>query len=279
MNRHWVPVALAAFMLAVVACGAPTFKPIPPPEGGPSRDTTTTAPPPDLREVPLDAVAGNDPPDLRIEGGSSVLRGTVFGPEGPVPGAIVRVVRLTTEGQATADVATDEAGNWELLDVLGGVYRIRAFLPPTLTVPDPEIFLLKAEEEKRVDLSLRQFGGIDAAVTFDPPEPIVGEQVAVTLLLTIPSVNAEGRVIRSPVATGSATLTHSTSWKLLTRNPENIGVDGRVSWGLRCDAAGTPTMRATLDTGQVFDLGAPNCAEPPPPEPVEGEGDAPPTSA
>jgi hypothetical protein len=76
-------------------------------------------------------------PPVEVFGGKASLRGTVAGPDGPVPDATVRLERFVGDRSGTAQVTTDEAGRWTAPDVHGGRYRIRAWWGGNITATPP----------------------------------------------------------------------------------------------------------------------------------------------
>ncbi|MGH9186035.1 MAG: carboxypeptidase-like regulatory domain-containing protein [Acidimicrobiales bacterium] len=233
---------------------------VPPPTTAP----VTPAPP-----GPLPAVAGTTtiPPVPTV--GSAVLRGTVFGPQGPVPGATVRIDRFDRDRRTTTDMVTQPDGTWALAGIPGGRYRVRAFQSPTLAQIEPEIFFLTAAEDKVLNLDVNDFGGPQLQVAVAPDPPQLDQLLTLTVQLESRSVSGDGVVRADPLVGWTVNVVSAGTWTV--RQPAVSATDGagRASFLLECDAAGPNRVQVAVRqfaTDQATVLGAdgPDCEAPPP---------------
>lgn len=200
----------AALVVAAVAIAACT--------GGSddARPTSTTRPTPstsivDLSGVALPVVAGATTSTV-IETGEARIVGTVTGPEGPAPGATVRIERLTAGGEVRTDVTTDGEGRFALEGVPGGRYRVRAFLPPTLAQTAPDVRFLADREEHRFDLRMEAHHGVHVLADVAPDVPTVGAPVNLVVRVVERQVDADGIVRAVGVAGARVRLTGLGAW-------------------------------------------------------------------
>ena len=191
-------VSVAAVFLG--ACGAPDSGLLPPPSSTSSTSTVPVTQPVDRSLIQLEAFPGVTTTTLPIEVGKSTLRGTVLGPEGPVPGAVVRIQRLVGDAVQSRDVATDPAGTFVVANVPGGRYRIRAFLAPRLAMTQPEIFYMTDGDERTVDLRTEVYEGVAVKASATPGSPIVGQGVNIAVRVANRTVEPDGIGREVPVA-------------------------------------------------------------------------------
>jgi len=117
--------AVSVCLLAVAACSGGTGKRLIPPPPDTVAKLTTAPPGSDYSSVPLNPVEGRTPPvTVAITGGDASLSGLIIGPEGPVPGATVRLERFVGDAVGHIDVISNADGTW----------RAPQLAPPT-TVP------------------------------------------------------------------------------------------------------------------------------------------------
>lgn len=248
-----------AVLLAACSGGDP-FAPLPKPDPIEIEQTTTTVEP-DLTGVPLAPALGATSTTVALGPGPMTLVGVVQGPEGPVGGAIVELERVVGDGSASARVPTAADGTWNLPNVLGGRYRIRAWRSPDLATAASTIVFLETQTTRAVDLTLAEVGGVrvDAAIAPDPP--IVDEDANLKVRVAERSVDAEGVVRDTPAAGVSVMLTGNGAWSVSSSNPATTGSDGSVVYRLRCRSDGTQTLSATLEGTETYALAIAACVE------------------
>lgn len=246
--------------LVAGACSKGEVAPLPKPPKPP--DTSSSLPPADLSGVPLPTVRGvtttTFPP---IPGGEATLSGVVVGPDGPVPGAIVHAERIVGDVFGALDVTTGPDGRWEMKDIFGGRYRLRAWkpAPDNLAATEAEVFFLGGKEKLEFSLRVQRFQGLSFASDIAPRPPLVGERSALVVQLTELSVDANGIVRSVPISGVGVELFGPGEWSVLTTNPVVTGGDGRARWELRCGEEGEQPLSVVLSDGQSFPVDTPPC--------------------
>src|SRR5690606_11294940 len=142
------------------------------------------------------------------------VRGTVVGPAGPVPGAVVRVERLVRDAVQVFEVRTGDDGGWSLEGVPGGRMRVRAFAPPRLTMLEPEVFVLTASQPRDLQLVVRADQGIVVLSDVTPSAPTVGSDVSMAVRVAEKVVGDAG-VARTRPLPGQAVQVRSSGWVLV----------------------------------------------------------------
>lgn len=207
-------VALSVVVLLVVFGGtfrAPGSGLLPPPSStAPTSapETTTTV---DYSGVTLPRVAGDISADPLVEKGRSVLHGAVTAPDGLLPGATVRLERLVGDRVQRIDAVTGEDGRFRIEQVPGGRYRVRAWLAPTFTQPEPEIFFLRDGDEKELSLGTEELEEMVVRASTTPAAPIVGNGVNLAVRVADLSVDADG-IAREVARAGIVVRVSVSGW-------------------------------------------------------------------
>lgn len=245
---------------------------------------------PDLRSAPLPAVsAAREPvPAVQMAGGGAGLAGTVVGPDGPVSGAVVHIERHTSAGSAQLQVLTDDDGTWTAGGLAGGRFRVRAYLPNLLTDLEPQVFFLRADEQRPVSSTL--VGPADRLVvnfhSSGPHHLAMVSTDAVTVGREL--VDGEGRLVVSPVPGHGVALTVTGAAGFTAPPPESTDGSGTLRFSVLCPVLGTSELRVlvqplglvpdpglpglgapdgvSLATPEAFTFALPNCEVVPPPE-------------
>lgn len=158
-----------------------------------------------------------------MKGGTARLSGTVVGPEGPVPQASVRIERETRGGLATVGLVTDELGLYDLPAVLGGRYRIRAWVSGRFTMTLSHTLFLNEGETEDTDLII---GPIDAGpyLGFTHRGAIhVGLSGTVAVSVNTRSIGDDGLVNVTGIAGATVVLVPSSG---VTAVPTEAATDG-----------------------------------------------------
>jgi len=213
------------------------------------------------------SVSGTTIEEVPPNVGTSVLGGTVVGPAGPVPGAIVRLERSIMGTVQVLDVASDAAGQWLATGIGGGRYRVRAFLPPTMASRRAELLLLRAGEEQSVDLQVEQFGQTSAVMASAPSPAVLGQPVNIGVLVTSRLVDGDGFVGTEGVAGASVVVTVSGSWvRTGPVGPVVTNGEGQATVTFTCRQVGpvsaTATVRTTVDVAPVVVQATFDCTDP-----------------
>lgn len=258
-GRH-VLVVLAPLLLAIVAgCSSPTgFRTLPEPETVTTLEATSTSRP-DRSGVSLREVRGTTTTTVAIVGGEATLVGRVDGPDGPVGGATVLIERLVGGGEAAVVVPTAADGTWNLSDVLGGRYRVRAWRVPDLALIRPTIFFLRSGQTRAVEQRLELVEGERVDTVAAPNPPVVGEATNIKVRLSTRAVDDDGVVRSRPRPGVSVRLGGSGSWSVRSANPVTTGSDGGATFTLVCEEAGAQPLLATLDGNETVALAVPDC--------------------
>ena len=123
---------------------------------------------PDSRGEPVPALAFSDVegefPEVVMAGGTARLSGLVTGPDGPVVGATVEIQRHTTDGVAMRRLSTGQTGEWSAPNLLGGRYRVRAWVSGMLAMGGSEVVYLAEDDTHRFEFAL---WGIDPTPTIE----------------------------------------------------------------------------------------------------------------
>lgn len=260
----YVALGVAVVWFLVGAGQDPDSGLLPPPRPtAPTSDVPTTTRP-DFSEVTLGAVAdGEDPPVEFREFGDATIAGAVSGPEGAVPGAIVRIERLVDDEVRRIDVVTDEQGGFVLAGTPGGRFRIRAFQAPFLTMGDPEIFYLADGETRELRFQLTAYTGRNVTSAVAPTAPFIGQDVNLLVRVTDRGVDADGVGREEPIG-GVSVEIESSGWQTRAATPFGItGANGTIVFGFRCDRITPVTAVAVVAAGtdleQRISLDVPPC--------------------
>jgi hypothetical protein len=246
----------------LTACASTDQETLPPAPPTVSTTTTTLV---DYSTVPLAPVPGKTTTTVNQGPGRARLVGTVVGPDGPVPGAVVRVERLQQESVVfRGDVATDAEGRFQTGRIVGGRWRVRAWRAPDLADVEPETVFLEATETRSVTLPLARFGEPVVTAVIAPDPPPVAEPSNLKVAVTQPSVDAEGIVHSTPLPLVVVQL-FAPNWLILSDNPQFTDGAGTVTWTITCVNAGPSGMFVSLASGNLRAVNVAPCGEPPPP--------------
>lgn len=214
-------------------------------DAGPSPTTDPTVPTTvvDRSGISLAGVRGTTTSTV-VETGTTAIRGTVTGPNGPVGGATVRIERLVAGREIRNEVPTDGSGAYSLTGQPGGRYRVRAFLPPTLAQLKPEVRFLAAGRDHTFDLRVEQQSGLVVRADVAPEPPLEGRAVNLVALVANRSVGTDGVVRAVPVVGTTVELIGLGRWEL-RRSGEPPDDDDTASTST---SLGTPTSSSTTST-------------------------------
>lgn len=254
---------LVAGLLLLSACGAPEARTLPPPSSTSSTEPAPTTTEPDYSLIALEPVPGRAVPTTPITEGSATLRGSVQGPDGPVPDAVVRADRLIRheDGDVVqrAEARTGPDGTFTLGGIPGGRFRVRAFLPPTFAMESAEVFFLRDGEERELRLVVEAFTGLTVGADSSPASPIVGQGVNLAVRVAQRTVDGDG-VAREVPQAGVMVRVDASGWTPLGPNPLQTDGNGVAVFEFQCDAVGTVSATALVGPEQqAFPLEPPPC--------------------
>ena len=262
-----IPVRLGvcAVALAILAagCQAKAVEPLPPAPKVPETTTTTVI---DYSGVGLNGVPGRTTTTIAMGPGRATLEGTVTGPDGPVPGAVVHAERLVGDAAATVDVLTGADGRYVIPRVLGGRYRLRAWkaAPDNLALVEPQVFFLEGSEKKGANLALTRYQGVSVTAAIAPDPPLIEAQSNLVVQIVDRAVDPGGIVRSTPLPDVRAELFGTGDWRVLTPVATTSDGGGRARWTLECRRVGQQPLSVVVGETTPFNLNLPACTVPPP---------------
>lgn len=230
--------------------------------GTPRVDRSTTSAI-DYSKRALRGVEGNTTTTI-LERGKTRLAGIVRGPRGAVVNATVRVERLVFDRIITRDITSTAGGHWELADVPGGRYRIRAFKAPNVAQLEPVVVFVNDGENRRIDVIVETQLGHVALGTVAPDPPVLGRALSVVVLLAYREVGGDGIVRATPVPGVEVELISSSGrWTLRSDPSRTTNSAGRASFEMTCELRGPPALLLRVPSlDLVLGIDAPACAVP-----------------
>jgi hypothetical protein len=230
---------------------------------------------PDTRGVRLSAVVarprGGVPP-LPVYGGQASIGGVVEGPDGPVAGATVKIERWVGERSGSVNVTAGDGGRFSARGLLGGRYRVRAWLEPNLTATQSEVLFLAAEGgSANVTVTLERFEGLRLQASLDVSAINVGDTARLRALLTRSAVGSDGIVSGEPVPATAIQITATPGLTVGGTSPASTGSDGMVTWPVKCEREGSFSVSLTTE-GAATSYTLPTCG----PRPVTPPSTTPP---
>jgi hypothetical protein len=214
-----------------------------------------------LGETPVEGVTATTAPV--VGPGSASLTGTVMGPSGPVAGATVEADRFVGTQFASARTTSAADGTWSLRSILGGDYRVRAWLAPTLDMATPQLLFLAAGQPQSVTLQLTSYQGQQVQVAIDPADPVVGQPANLVVQVTKPGVSSEGVLTTPPVSGAPVTLVDGAGWQVTNGNPIVTDASGEASFDLECTTPGADPLGAQIGGQPPVSLQMPDCGAAP----------------
>jgi len=254
---------LAVIAVLSTTCARPADRSLPPPSSTSSTEpepTTTTV---DRSRLVLQPVEGRTTTTL-VETGRAAVRGVVVGPDGPVADAVVRVERLVGDAVQVRDVRSLPDGTFAAEGIPGGRLRVRAFLPPTLTMASPEIFFLPDREARDLRLVLTRHEGPDVRASTAPTAPRAGDLVNLLVWVAERVVDGDG-IARTVPAPGVPVEVVASGWLLVESRPVTDD-DGVALFTYRCDRETPVTATAYIGVDpdvRTYPLEVPSCASRP----------------
>ena len=249
----------------------------------PAPNTRVTAPPvtsppatlPDTSGVILPTVPGATTTTAPVAtGGTATISGAVTGPAGPVRGATVQAERIVGGQEAVVDATTTADGAFSLAGLVGGDYRVRAWMAPGLDLVDPQIFYLGAGEDHTLRLPLSSFAGVTVVGVINPDPPTLGQAANLAVQVTGETVGPDG-VVRDPAVAGAQVeLTNGPGWLAHNGNPLTTAADGEAIFEVSCVSVGDQPLDASVNGQAPEALDVPSCQ----PAPVPTTTTPPPTT-
>lgn len=226
------------------------------------RSTTTTTIGPDRSKMALPSidVSRTSTATIGFVVGAATLTGVVSGPDGPVPGAKVRVERLVGSQRAEITVDADAEGRYTLENVQLGRVRVRAWRPPDLAMMSDDVFFASATTKHNLALDL--FGRTDVQWAMAPDTPLRGRKVNIVIQVSTRMVDELGRISVVPLS-GVGVSIYPTGVLLPMAAGERLTNEaGRVVFTLLCDSDGSAGLDVRLATGGQAVITPPPCTTP-----------------
>lgn len=279
--RVGVPIAVPFVVLLVFVgrgCRTPNVPLLKPPTGVTLPAAAATSTPQDLTGIQLAGVDGTTTLVPARASGTSHLSGSVNGPQGLVPGATVRVEHLVGDQPPPIDVVTGPDGRWDLPNIAGGRYRVRAFMAPLLAQTEAQILFLNDGEQSNLDLNVESFSApvVVAAVAPDPPE--LNQSFTLVIRVARKTVDTDGVVRSEPIISASVALTGTSGYAVQSANGVLTDGNGDAMFTLQCHTAGAAAMQVAVrptaaDTNQQVTLELSPCVDPNAPPPSSSGSD------
>jgi len=287
--RRLIPVAIpltAIGVFVVRGSHTGTFPDIHVPQNvGTTTPTTPPTAPVDLTGVSIPGVDGTTTTAPVRSIGTAHLAGVVKGPNGPVPGAVVRLEHLV-EDRVTTDVVSGPDGHYDAPNIAGGRYRVHAFLAPTYAQAEPEVFFLNDGELRGLDLPVRAYGGLALANAMAPDPPVRDDPATFVVRVANRTVDSNGIVRVRPVANATVQLVSATGFTLSGAPAVLTDGSGDAAFTLVCTTPGAnqvllQVQATAADAPQSATVTTPTCIDrAPPTTPVPpSSGSAPASSA
>jgi len=205
---------------------------------------------PDTRGVRLAPVVarpkGGTPP-LPVTGGRASIRGTVTGPGGPVAGATVLIERWVGNRSGSIRVGTGDGGGFSATGLLGGRFRVRAWLQPNQTATRSVVLFLANDQAGTAQVELESFDGLRLQGSLDLSAINVGDTARVRALLTRAAVDGDGIVVGEAVPGAQVQMTAPDGLRVTGDNPATTGENGIASIAVECEREGSYTVALSTE--------------------------------
>ncbi|MEO7555767.1 MAG: carboxypeptidase-like regulatory domain-containing protein [Acidimicrobiales bacterium] len=221
----------------------------------------TTAPT-GFATVNLASVAGTTTIKPVRTSGSARISGTVSASTASAAGVVVHLERV--DGALVTDVAAAEDGRYEFVNLAGGGYTLRAYLPPALAKTEPEVFFVRDGEDHRVDLVVDQFASLVVTSAVAPDPPVVGQPFNIVVRVASRTVDADGVVRSTPVAGAIVALSQGANVVVVGGTVAPTTAEGTVTYLSSCKQPGPLNLAAVVkltaaDVGQSVPIDLPAC--------------------
>jgi hypothetical protein len=266
--RVGLPIAVPLLVLAFfMVRGARTgdFPHVKAPKATSATAPPSTTAPVDLTGVSIAGVDGTTTTTLVRATGTAHLSGAVNGPQGPVPGATVRLEHLAG-GSVPIDVTSGPDGRYDAPNIAGGRYRVRAFLAPTFAQTDPQVFFLADGELRGLDLSVASFSGLDVSSAIAPDPPTRNQPATFVVRVANRSVDTGGIARAQPVVNASVVFVGGPDWSAGGSPNQFTDTNGDATFLVECHTPGATgvqvQVRPTInDPPQPITLTTSACAD------------------
>jgi hypothetical protein len=226
----------------------------------------TTRAAPGLRPQipPVEGVATST--SIAFANGKASISGTVLGPDGPLPGATVELVRIVDNIRSNPlRLVTNEDGKYSALGIKGGVVEIYAFKSPSFSMGDSITFF--AGPGAKQDVTVKRFDGPDLTWTLGPAQPYVGRSVTLSVRVAVQQVTPDGIVVPTFLEGIGVRVVPLGSLQPVGEFEKVSNVEGLASFTLSCSSTGPGTLQLFLATGEEATIEPRACIPPPTTQP------------
>jgi hypothetical protein len=179
----------------------------------------------------------------------------------------VRVEHLVDDRPPSVDITTSPEGRWDLPNIAGGRYRVRAFLAPSLAQVQPDVLFLNDGDQHSLDLTVENFVGASIVAAVAPDPPHLNQPLNLVVRVARKAVDSAGVVRSQPIVNASVALTGTPGWTVKGSPTGVTSGTGDVTFALECKSAGANqvqvVVRATpTDAPQPATLEVSACTDP-----------------
>ncbi len=210
--------------------------------------------------------------EVELKGGSASLSGTASSGTGIAGTAIVRIERHTQAGSVSEDIRTSADGSWSISGLLGGRYRVRAWVPGRFAMDSSMVFYLDDESAMSLELPLREIEPAVELDVYNGGKIYSGLTGSAVVAVTERTVDADGYITNRPVPGKVIDVTAQSPLTLLSPAQSTTNSHGQSTIRIRCNQVGTARIVVKMDD-QVQNVALAPCVAIPPPttaEPVTG---------
>ncbi len=203
--------------------------------------------------------------EVELKGGEATIGGTVLAGTEPISGAVVRIERHTNDGSISQDIRATSNGRWSISKVLGGRYRIRAWVPGRYMMDSSAVLYVEDESSTSLELQLRE---VESSVELDvfSGGPIYqGLTGSAVISVTQRTVDSEGYITTQPVAGKLVEVTAQSPLSLLSSPQVLTNARGESTVKVRCNRIGAARILVKMDDQLENVTLSPCVAIPPPP--------------
>jgi hypothetical protein len=224
--------------------------------------TTTSTTLVDHSTDSLPPIAGETTvPPVAVTPGSASMTGTVLDDTGAaVPGATVGLQRIVGSQLGQTTVLAGPTGTWVAQGILGGLYRVRAWRPPDLAEPAPQILFLADGAAQTLNLTVDHYTGISVAASVAPSPPIIGEAANLAVEVSLATVSSDGFVRSQVQPNVEVNLFGEGQWQIVGSTTQLTSASGVASWQGTCESLGAQALSVLINGTQAFPLNLPACA-------------------
>ena len=165
-------------------------------------------------------------------------------------------------GQASVTSAAD--GTWAAPNILGGVYRVRAWRAPDLAGTSSQTVFLAAAGTQMLNLTVSHFSGLRVLSSAAPNPPIIDEPTNVVVEVTGTVVGTDGYVRSQGEGQVDVQLLSDGAWAIDGEDPTVTSSSGYARWQVTCDSLGTQGLSLLVNGAQSSQVDIGPCSPVPP---------------